>query len=53
MTKDEEDITEITEEDFKEFLSAESDEAQLKILLAHAEKNQKIILKKGVKNERD
>ena len=49
----EDENTEITKEDFKEFLSAESDEAQLKILLAHAEKNQKIILKKGAKNERD
>ena len=49
----EDEITEITEEDFKEFLSAESLEEQFKILLAHAEKNQKIILKKGDKNERD
>ena len=44
---------EITTEDFKEFLSAESYEKQLKILLAHAEKNQKSIQIKGAKHERD
>ena len=53
MAKVEDETIEITEEDFDEFLSAESCEEQFKILLAHAEKNQKIILKKGVKNERD
>ena len=35
--------TEITEDDLKEFLSAKSYEDQFRILLAHAEKNQKII----------
>ena len=46
---------EITEEEFKEFLSANA-EKQFQILLAHAEKNKKIIKSKKIqedKNERN
>lgn len=41
----------ITEEDLKEFLSAETYEEQLKILLAHSEKNQKSIEAKKNNND--
>ena len=43
----EEEIDALTEEDFKEFLSAKTYEEQLKIVLKHSEKNQK-----GIESER-
>ena len=51
MNKNEEEISTITEEDLKEFLSAETYEEQLKILLAHSEKNQKSIEAKKNNND--
>ena len=41
-----EDIPAITEQEFDEFLSAKTDSEQFKILLTHAEINQKIVEKK-------
>ena len=46
----EDENTEITEDDLNDFLSAKSDEDRMKILLAHAERNQKIIQIRRVKN---
>ena len=57
MEENEKENSVITEEDFKKFLSAETYEEQLKILLAHAEKNRNAANKRQIyeitKGDRD